>query len=95
MAAYVIAHLDVTDPEGFQAYRAAVSPLVERFGGRYLVRGGDIEVLEGDWNVPRLVVIAFDSAAQAKAFYHSDAYQEILPLRTKASRGTLVVAEGI
>jgi uncharacterized protein (DUF1330 family) len=95
MAAYIIAHLDVTDPEGFQAYRAAVSPVVETFGGRYLVRGGGIEVLEGDWTVPRLVVIAFDSAAQAKAFYHSDAYQEVLPLRTKASRGTLVVAEGI
>ncbi|MFQ6018935.1 MAG: DUF1330 domain-containing protein [Kiloniellaceae bacterium] len=95
MAAYLIAHLDVTDPSGFEAYRALVPAVIERFGGRYLVRGGRVEVLEGDWTVPRLVIIAFDDLAQAKRFYGSPEYQEILPLRLEAAKGTVVIAEGI
>jgi len=95
MAAYLIAHIDVTDRQGFAAYGAAVPAIIERFGGRYLIRGGEIQVLEGDWAVPRLVTIEFPNAARARAFYDSPEYQEILPLRLAASRGTVVIAEGV
>lgn len=95
MAAYIVAHIEVTDPQAFEAYRAAVPKLIEKYGGRYLVRGGAVEVLEGDWKVPRLVIIAFDDAEQAKAFYNSKDYQEIVPLRLAGSRGDLVVVEGV
>lgn len=63
MAGYLIAHLDVTDPEGFEAYRAKVPAVIAQYGGRYLIRGGAVEAVEGDWTVPRLVVLAFDSVA--------------------------------
>ena len=95
MPAYLIAHLDIRDPEGFEAYRAAVPAVIDKFGGRYVVRGGTVEALEGDWQVPRLVIVAFDSVAQARRFYNSPEYQAVLPLRLKTARGTLVLAEGI
>ena len=95
MAGYLIAHLAVEDAEAFERYREAVPSVIARFGGRYLVRGGKIEVLEGDWTVPRLVILAFDSLDQARRFYDSPEYQEILPLRLAASKGTVVLAEGV
>ncbi len=95
MSAYLIAHLTVTNPDAFEAYRAAVPEVIAHFGGRYLVRGGEVETLEGDWRVPRLVVIAFDSMAQAKRFYDSPDYQEILPLRLAAADGDVVLVEGV
>jgi len=95
MAAYLIAHLAVEDAQAFELYRAAVPRVIAKFGGRYLVRGGRIEVLEGDWMVPRLVILAFDSLAQARRFYDSPDYQDILPLRLAASKGTVVLAEGV
>lgn len=95
MAGYLIAHLKVTDPEAFEDYRAAVPAVIERYGGRYLVRGGAVEVLEGDWTVPRLIVLEFSSLAEAKRFYDSPDYREILPLRLRAADGTVVLAEGV
>ena len=95
MAGYLIAHLDVTDPEGFEAYRAKVPAVIAQYGGRYLIRGGAVEAVEGDWTVPRLVVLAFDSVALAHRFYDSPEYQAILPLRLNASKGTVVFAEGV
>ena len=95
MPGYLIAHIEVTDPKGFEEYRAKVPAVIEKFGGRYLIRGGAAEVLEGDWTVPRLVVIAFDSAAQARRFYGSPEYQAILPLRLNASTGTVAIVEGV
>ena len=95
MAAYLIAHLEVSDPKDFGVYRAKVSAVVEKFGGRYLVRGGGIDVLEGHWPIERLVVIVFDSADQARRFYASPEYQEILPLRLKSTSGPVVIADGV
>lgn len=95
MSAYLVAHITVTDPAAFERYRDVVPAVIEQFGGRYLVRGGDIEVLEGEWSIPRLVLIAFDDMAQARRFYHSPEYQEILPLRLAASIGTAALVEGI
>lgn len=95
MAAYLIAHIEVTDPEAFKDYGAAVPAVVERFGGRYLVRGGAVEALEGDWTIPRLVIIAFADMAVAQRFYDSADYQEILPLRLAATKGTVALVEGV
>ena len=95
MPALLIAHIEVEDPETFERYRQRVPAVIESFGGRYLVRGGTIEVMEGEWPVPRLVVIAFDSLEQARRFYQSPAYQEILPLRLAAAKGCVVLAEGV
>ena len=95
MAAYLVAHLDITDPEAFQAYRETVPDVIAAHGGRYLVRGGAVEELEGDWRIPRLVIIEFPSMAATKAFYDSPEYRQILPLRLAAAEGTVALVEGI
>ncbi len=94
MAAYVVAQMNVTDPEGFERYRDAVAPMVARFGGKYLVRGGATECLEGTWPSSRMVIIAFESMESAKTFYNSEDYQKILPYRLNASEGVLILADG-
>lgn len=94
MAGYLIAHLDITDPKPFGRYRAAVPAVIERYGGRYLIRGGKAEALEGNWTVPRLVVLEFPSTERAREFYDSPEYQEILPLRLKGASGTVAIVEG-
>ena len=95
MAAYVLAQLDVHDPEGFERYRDKVAPLVAAFGGRYIVRGGEITPLEGELSAPRLVVIEFDDREAAKRWYFSDDYQEILPLRLNSAKGNAVIVDGV
>ena len=95
MAAYVIAHLEITDPEPFGQYREQVPALIEKHGGRYLIRGGTAETLEGAWPVPRLVVIEFESGEAAKRFYNSPEYQAILPLRLAGAKGDLAIVQGV
>ena len=95
MAAYLVAQVRIDDPETYQRYREAVPPLVDRFGGRFLVRGGELEVLEGAWPLPRLVIIEFQSRDAARLFYESPEYQKILPLRQQASQGNVILVEGV
>ena len=95
MAGYLIAQIEITDPDAFESYRAAVPKVIAKFGGRYLVRGGEIEVREGESPISRLVIVAFDSVDQVRRFYESPEYQEILPLRLAASKGSVVIIEGI
>ncbi|NIA71057.1 DUF1330 domain-containing protein [Pelagibius litoralis] len=95
MAAYIIAHLDVTNPEAFEAYRDAVPAVVADHGGRYLARGAPVDVLEGDWEIPRLIILEFPDKAAAEGFYHSAEYQEILPLRLENADGAVVIVEGV
>lgn len=94
MPAYIIVNIEVTDPEGFERYRAAVPPLIAAHGGRYLVRGGELHVMEGapDWK--RLVVLEFPSLDAARAFYDSADYAPLLALRLASSRGEMVMVEG-
>lgn len=95
MPAYIVASVQVTDPDGYSEYSAQVPATLEPFGGRFAVRGGELEVLEGgEWFTPRLVVLEFPSRDQARAWYESDAYQRILPVRQRNSTGRLVLAEG-
>ncbi len=95
MAAYVIVQTEVTDPEKIKQYQALAPDIVARFGGRYLVRGGEMAVLEGDWTPPRLVVLEFPSLAKAKEFYNSPEYQEAVRVRTGAANFQMVAVEGI
>jgi uncharacterized protein (DUF1330 family) len=95
MAAYVIAELDITDPAGFEAYRRDVPATIAAYGGRYLVRGGAIEVVEGDWQPPRIAILQFESMAQAKAWYASPEYRALLDVRLRTTNSKLVFVEGV
>ena len=95
MAAYVIVETDVTDPEQYEQYRAASPAAIAAGGGRFLVRGGEHVVLEGDWQPPRLVMLEFEDLEAARRWYESDAYQEAKKLREGAARFRAVAVEGI
>ena len=94
MTAYVVAQLTVTDPEGFEAYRQAAEPIVEAYGGRFLVRGSTISSLEGNLDRPQMLLLEFPNKAAADRFYTSPEYQAIMPLRQNHSTGTVMVVEG-
>ena len=95
MAAYVIANLAVTDPAGFEDYRRRVLGTIEQYGGRYLVRGGAHEVVEGDWRPARVVVVEFPSMAQLKRWYDSEEYGPLRALRFRTARTDVVAVEGV
>src|SRR4051794_20653590 len=94
MSAYLIANINVQDPDAYQAYRSRTPEIIARHGGRFIVRGGAVHVLEGEPEVHRLVVIEFPDVDAAKGFYECDEYQQIIPLRTNASEGSLLIVEG-
>jgi len=93
--AYVIAEVDIHDPETYARYRARTPELVARHGGRFLVRGGAAELLEGEVPPRRVVVIAFDDMEAARRFYHSPEYREIAALRQEAARTRMILVEGV
>jgi len=95
MTTYLLAAIDVHDAEAYAAYRDRVPTVVAAFGGRYLVRGGAQTTLEGTWPGTRTVVMAFPDRAAAEAFYASDAYRAILPIRQRAATGGVVLVDGI
>ena len=91
---YLLAQIEVNDQEGYDEYRKHVGATVAAYGGRFLVRGGDPERLEGDAKVRRTVVLEFDSPARAREWYHSKDYQAILPLRLRAATGDVFLLTG-
>lgn len=95
MPAYVIVETDVTDPERYEDYKAASPGAVAAGGGRFLARGGEIAVLEGDWHPSRLVVLEFEDLAAAQRFYESEAYQHAKQLREGAAKMRMVAVQGI
>jgi len=95
MPAYVIVETDVTDPERYERYKAASGDAVAAAGGRFVVRGGELAVLEGDWQPSRLVVLEFEDLAAAKRWYHSQAYQEARKLREGAAHLRAVAVQGV
>ena len=95
MPAYLIAELDVTDPAAYEEYRKQVPPIIAKYGGRYLVRGGMVESKEGGWTPPRFVIVEFPTMEQARRFYDSPEYAPVLAIRKKASRSRLILAEGL
>ncbi|MCW2966453.1 MAG: hypothetical protein JWM71_225 [Solirubrobacteraceae bacterium] len=95
MPAYIIGDVNVTDPDRYKDYTAHTVETLEPFGGRFIVRGGAHEAIEGDWRPARIVVIEFPDAQAARAWHASEAYQEILPIRHEASTGSMVLVEGV
>ncbi len=95
MVAYVIVQIEIEDAEKYEQYRAGVPATVEAHGGRYLVRGGRIDHLEGEAPLPRVAVLEFPSFEQAKAWYDSDDYADLKRLRQSASRANAILVEGV
>lgn len=94
MAAYVIAEVSVTDPEGYEQYKPLAGASVVAGGGTYEVRGGAVESLEGEPVSGRIVILRFDSLDAARNWYHSDEYQAALPLRNAAAQSRVFIVEG-
>lgn len=95
MPAYVIVETDIHDPEQYERYKAASPAAVAAGGGRFVVRGGELAVLEGDWQPSRLVVLEFEDLDAAKRFYDSPAYREARALREGAAKLNMVAVQGV
>jgi uncharacterized protein (DUF1330 family) len=95
MTAYVIADIDVTNPDGYAPYRAAAQKTIEQHGGRYIARGGAVEKLDGDWNASRVVIIEFPSMDAARKWYNCMEYQDALKVRLANSKGRVILTEGL
>jgi uncharacterized protein (DUF1330 family) len=95
MPAYLIADVTTTDQATMDEYRKQVPATVTKYGGRFVVRGGALEVKEGEWKPNRLVVIEFPSLEQARRWYDSEEYRGPKALRIKAGRTNLVMVEGV
>jgi uncharacterized protein (DUF1330 family) len=93
--AYLIVETDIQDPEQYEQYKAASPGAVAAGGGRFVARGGELAVLEGDWNPTRLVVLEFDDLDAIKRFYDSPEYQAAKALREGAASLRMVAVEGI
>ena len=95
MSVYLIASIDVTDPAAYERYRAQVPATIEQYGGRFLVRGGTIEALEGDAIPKRVVVVEFPDPERARTWWDSPEYAPLKALRKSASRGDLYFVAGV
>lgn len=95
MAAYVIVDIEVTDPIEYEEYKRLAAPTVAAHGGRYVVRGGAAEVLEGDWLPHRLVVLEFESVERARQWWASPEYAAARVVRQRTARTTMVVVAGM
>jgi uncharacterized protein (DUF1330 family) len=93
--AYVVADIEVLDAEAYEDYKRLSSAAVDQHGGRWLVRGGDVTVLEGDRQPHRTVVLEFDDAEAARRWYDSPEYAEARAVRQRAARSSLVIVEGV
>ena len=95
MAAYMLVDLDIHDPSGFAQYRNNVPALIAKHGGEYLVRGGDFEVIEGNWKPHRLVLFRFPDRAAIRAFFADPDYAELMALRKRTSTSVVVAMDGV
>jgi len=95
MSAYIVVEVKVHDSTLYEEYKSQVAPTLESYGGRFLVRGGRTELLEGDWSPSRFVILEFPSADQARAWWSSDAYAGPKALRQRAAVTQMILAEGI
>lgn len=95
MTVYVISEVETRDAEAMARYRVLAADSIARYGGRYVVRGGAIETLEGGWTPEAIVVVAFDTAEQARRWYASPEYAEALKVRQTALARRLIMVEGV
>jgi uncharacterized protein (DUF1330 family) len=95
MPAYVVVEIEVLDPERYETYKQLAPASIAQYGGRYVARGGQLEMLEGTWSPKRLVILEFPSVDQAKAWWNSAEYAQAKALRQAAARSQMIVVEGL
>jgi uncharacterized protein (DUF1330 family) len=95
MPAYVIVEITVTDPQVYEEYRKLTPGSLVPFEGRFAVRGGYTETLEGEWKPERIVVLEFPTLEKAKAWYHSDVYTAAKHIRLRSANTKMIVVEGV
>ena len=95
MSVYVVVDIEVKDQEAYEEYRRLAPPLIEKYGGRYLVRGGEITSLEGDWDLHRVVILEFPSVERATALFASDEYAPVAEIRHRAANSRTFMVEGV
>ncbi len=95
MSAFVVADIQIENPEEYEKYKQLVKPIAEKYGGNYRVRGGDMDVRETDlWTPTRMVIIEFPDMSAARAFLDSAEYAPVKPLRRDNAKCTLVILDG-
>lgn len=94
MSAYIIARINVTNPEQYEEYKKLSPGAIQAFGGEFIVRGGETETLEGPEETHRVVVVRFESMEQARQCYHSERYQEAKSKRVGAADAQFVIVDG-
>jgi uncharacterized protein (DUF1330 family) len=95
MAAYIVVQVEVKDPVRYDRYKSLVPASLEKYGGRFIVRGGRTETLEGDWAPKRFVIVEFPSLERAKAWWSSQEYAEAKALRQATASSQMIVADGV
>ncbi len=95
MAAYIIVDVKITDPQRYEDYKKLTPGSLVPFDGKFIVRGGPTETLEGDWNPGRIVVLEFPSAEKAKSWWSSNGYAPAKAIRQAASISRMILVEGI
>jgi len=95
MPAYVIGEIEITNPAAYEDYKKVVGPVLQKFGGKFLARGGKVVKLEGNWDPKRLVIVEFESMERALAWYNSPEYAPVKAMRQAASTGNQLIVEGI
>ena len=95
MSGYIIVEIEVQDPVGYEEYKKLAGPTVEAHGGKYIVRGGKTEVLEGDWQPKRIVILEFPSTDQAKEWLNCEEYREPRKMRHRTAKTNMILVEGL
>ncbi|MEO6187615.1 MAG: DUF1330 domain-containing protein [Ginsengibacter sp.] len=95
MPAYVIVEIEIEDHASYEEYKKLTPPSIAEYGGKFIVRGAQTEILEGDWNPGRIVVLEFPSAAHIKEWWSSPAYTEAKKIRHRSAKTRMLLVEGI
>lgn len=95
MSAYIIVRIKASDPEQLKDYQLAAPPVIEKFGGKYIARGGTVVSLEGPAELRRIVIIEFPDLAAAEAFYNSHEYEEVRKLREGVAEAEFIAVDGV
>ena len=95
MSGYVIANIDVKNQEAYKEYIDRVKPIVDKFGGEYLVRNGEYKIIDGEWKYPRTVVIKFPTYEKALEWYNSEEYKPVKPIRLANSEANGIIIKGV
>ena len=95
MPVYIIVEIDILDPVGYEEYKKLAGATVKKYGGKYIVRGGKTEVLEGDWKPKRIVILQFENMERAKAWLNCAEYAEPRKMRHRTAKTRMVLVEGL